>query len=587
MAIFVKRLMPELLSEDLLSFRKGQKQLLLSQADALVQVWKKWALEHGAKKCAYWFQPVRWQNVDTTSFILSPKDSLETAFEGKDLLQKKIDLPSLLPDFSDQEGFLRWDSFSLPFLIEQSQELVLCIPSVLFLSEKTSFDEKTFLIRSVQKIEKNIDRLCQLCGLSSQVNVFLELEHDCCILDERLCEKKDFIVAKFDVKTFPDSRVEAFASKIEISMKDMGVYWKEKKVPFQYVAHFSTESCVKSIDYDLLWMEWIRVHAKQEGFVCLSDKTVHSSMRRVAWSLITEQGGHLLDPRNHGLVFLTLLTAFIWALHEHGALIWGTVCSWENDQRFEKMGVSFLSQRIDLGEDLTRILQDVMDQDVFDEKALRQYEDRLRCCALAHSIQDENTWFRFDQGCIVTGLLGALGDYSFFICVLNAVIADGLQLILDEMERAVYKNRKVPFEEFFALNLSVLRKHLIEAKAVFCKENKNAIRIENKNWFSSFLDVQSVRCLKGIMDENILNVYYAAFLEGYVTMMQDAVARMLELVNQVGFSSDKKEAVMQVASDLQKMSDQSGDLGWEARLKVFLELGLSKLQWLRSMVEKF
>ncbi len=502
MTIFFKHFPEDLRKENAFSFQQEKKHF--SRLN-LSERWKKWALAHGANRFAYWFQPIRWK--EASFFILSPKEPFGT----KDLLQSSVKIPFLGPYVPQKEGFLQWDCVSRPFLMEESQEMILCIPALLFLRPKKPFDEKMFLIRSTDKIEKNGERLCRMFDLSLKSQVLLQLEYAC--LDRSV--RKDL----------------GFFSKADL-LKEGGIFL----------------SCVESVDLDLLWMKWMR--SKQENLISLLQNM--RSCRRVSWSL-GEKKESLLDC-TRPFVFLTLLTAFIWALHEHRELIWASFCSLGNDLRLQKKGISFSSWMLDLGDSFTEILQEIVQDETLD---VQKYEEKLRCCTILKK-EESDAWFFLNKDQIVTDLLGSSGSVSFFACGLNAVISDGMSLILDEMARAHSK----------ASRLSILQKHLIEAREVFCKNTRVTQEFFNKNWFKAFLEARSIRCFQEILEEGVLQIYEITFLERYVTEIEKMISVFL----------DQEGPKMPVFRDLLMMREQFNDLGLEAKLKVFFELWLPKLR---------
>ena len=160
---------------------------------------------------------------------------------------------------------------------------------------------------------------------------------------------------------------------------------------------------------------------------------------------------------------------------------------------------------------------------------------------------------------------------AFPVCVLHAIIADSLQLLLDETKDALQDGRDLSEEETRRLVLPVLQQKIKTSRSV------------DTALFGALLDQKTERCFQGILSAKELRHRYEHFVESYVKAQGREAHVMLDCFYRISVIPSEK--ALHAAQELEKMLAHMADLGWEAKAKVFSELGLSKMKDLRSHVD--
>ena len=84
---------------------------------------------------------------------------------------------------------------------------------------------------------------------------------------------------------------------------------------------------------------------------------INGSGKHNNWSLATESGFNLLDPQENSLVFVTLLTAILRAVHEHAGLLRASIASAGNDHRLGGSEAPPTILSVYLGEALEKVVE--------------------------------------------------------------------------------------------------------------------------------------------------------------------------------------------------------------------------------------
>jgi len=142
-------------------------------------------------------------------------------------------------------------------------------------------------------------------------------------------------------------------------------------------------------------------------------------------------------------------------------------------------------------------------------------------------------------------------DPEFLKTVLNAAIADCLQLIVDEISDEIKDQRDLSEKEMLEMAEPVFQKH---AK----------VKAEVRSGFYAYahlLEKKSVRAFEDVMSEAEIESRYGFLVEQYV--------RNCEL---------KMKTALKNNPEIRKLYQESLDLGWEARARVFCDLIVPRVE---------
>src|SRR5471030_2287988 len=142
----------------------------VSVADAVASAMKEWAVEHGATHYTHWFQPLTGITAEKHDSFLSPtgdgKAVLE--FSGKELVRGEPDASSFpsggMRSTFEARGYTAWDPTSPPWLLKSGNATTLVIPTAFVSWTGEALDKKTPLLRSMQALNGQAQRILKLFG---------------------------------------------------------------------------------------------------------------------------------------------------------------------------------------------------------------------------------------------------------------------------------------------------------------------------------------------------------------------------------------------------------------------------------------
>jgi glutamine synthetase len=357
---------------------------------------------------------------------------------------------------------------------------------------------------------------------------------------------------------------------------------------------------------------------------------MNGSGKHNSWSLATDTGINLLDPKENSLLFITLLTAILRALHEHAGLLRASIASAGNDHRLgaSEAPPSILS--VFLGDALQRIIQEIMQQKPSSGSTARRIDiglEHLPAHDADQSGRNRTSFFAFTGNRFEFRAVGASASCALPISILNAIVADSLELILDEIQSALQGNKECTLE----IALPVLQKHLIASSAVLFEgnsyseewhreaEKRGLLNIRRSfHSFDQFQTPKSIRVLEGVMTEQEIACRFEFFVEQYAKTMaiesnlmlelfrtqilpavqQDLLRRfsLLQAGSAMGIQSSAQKSLGEAISTLldeaaengdaiERLKQQSSEMGWEAKAKVYCELIAPKMEEMRKKVD--
>ena len=650
--------LPKKTVEHLEAVRAGKARFDLAEADAVAEGLKSWATKSGATHYTHWFQPLTHITAEKHDSFLSWGENgmAVDRLRGKDLLVGEPDASSFpssgLRTTHQARGYTAWDPASFPFLWESAEGLTLCIPSVFYSWNGDALDHKIPFLRSEQKIQAATMRLLSFCQVHpAQAFSTLGPEQEYFLIDRGLYSlRPDLVLAGRTVFGARPSkgqeledhyfgplkdRVMAYLREVEESALKVGIPLKTRHnevAPAQHEMAPLFEKSGAGCDHNLLLMEIMRATAARHNLACLFHEKpfamVNGSGKHCNWSIGTDTGLNLLDPKEDSLLFLTLLTAILCAVHEHAGLLRASIASAGNDLRLGGSEAPPTILSVFLGDALETLIRNLVQDKPQTPTSARQIDlglQQLPQHAADLSDRNRTSFFAFTGNKFEFRAVGASASCAFPVAIINAIVADSLELILDELDPI----RQTP--NLFDAALPILRKHLKHALPVLFGGNNysaewhaeaEARGLPNIRYsfhaFDELVEKKSVRALEDVFTERELESRLEILYEQYAKTMNIEASLMLELfqtqilpaaqrdvgqraaaiqhAHQIGLQSNAQfkevdrlskmiDQAIAAANELSHTCAQTEGLGWEAKGKVFCELAAPKMRELRTKVD--
>lgn len=667
--VFTQRLMEQTLSkkvcQNLFLVSEGREKFDPTNADAIAAALKDWAIKEGATHFTHWFQPLTGSSAEKHDSFLnwSDRGTVIESFRGKDLLRGEPDASSFpsggLRATHQARGYTTWDPASPPFLWKGGDGVTLCIPSLFFSWTGLALDHKIPLLRSDDKINLSAQRLLKLCQIpAGRVFSTVGLEQEYFMIDRGFfLLRPDLHLAGRTVygarspkgQELEDhyfgpikDRVVAFMREFEEEAIRLGIPIKTRHnevAPAQHEIAPLFERSAIAVDHNLLLMELMRQIALEHDLACLMHEKpfagLNGSGKHTNWSLGTDTGLNLLDPKENSFLFLTLLTAILRAVHDHAGLMRASIGSSGNDHRLGGSEAPPTILSVYLGERLEKIVDHLIEEQPIPAGMARQIDLGLAHVHLHEadaSDRNRTSFFAFTGNKFEFRAVGASAHCGLPITVINAIVADSLHLILDEIEDLV-KGRKLNPEELLIEALPCLRKHLRASKAVLFSGNAYTAEWEREaqqrglpnirksfHSFAQVIDKRSQRVFEEILSEEELHSRYEVLVERYAKSMKIEADLMIELFRTqilpaalqdqkrrtqsvqnlldlgISVSPHLLDAVKSYASaidtaiaavdEIEKIRDQSESFGWEAKGRTYSEILGPKMESARTAVDR-
>lgn len=633
--------LPKRASQNWLDVLDGKGKLDPANADLIAEELKEWAIEHGATHYTHWFQPLTQSSAEKHDSFLSwgPNGSVLEKLRGSELLKGEPDASSFpsggLRSTHAARGYTVWDPTVYPFLWEGGDGLTLCLPSFFFSWKGEALDHRIPLLRSEEKLNTAVMRLLRLCDVpASRVFSTLGPEQEYFAIDRSLfLLRPDLLLAGrtvFGAKS-PKSqeledhyfgavkdRILAYMREFEDAALRLGIPVKTRHnevAPAQHEVAPLFERANLAVDHNILLMELMRQIALKHDLACLLHEKpfmgINGSGKHNNWSISTDTGLNLLQPKENSLVFLTLLTAILRAVHEHAALLRASVASSGNDHRLGGSEAPPTILSVFLGEGLEKIVSSLISGKVSgpNHRSVDLGLSALSRHEVDHSDRNRTSFFAFTGNKFEFRAVGSSANCSLPICVINAIVADSLQLILDEIADAV-GDQRLHETDLFEAAMPVLRKHLKGAEPVIFSGNNYSAEWEKEaearglpnirksfHAFHQFIEKKNIRVFEGILNEEELRARFEVMVEQYVKTMNVELNLIVEIfqtqilpaaqkdMRQRGLEEPLIAEAIETTLELKKLQSQILDLGWEAKGRVFAELIGPKMMELRQKVD--
>ncbi len=447
-------------------------------ADAVALAMKNWAVEQGATHYTHWFQPLTGSTAEKHDAFIVPdgQGRILFALSGSELIQGEPDASSFpsggLRVTFEARGYTAWDVTSPAFLQRGKNHVTLVIPTAFVSWKGEALDQKAPLLRSMDALSVQALRLLKLFGTADgvkRVYTTLGCEQEYFLVDRNLyfarpdlvtCERTLFGAKPPKGQQLEDHyfgaippRVLAYMAEVERELYRVGVPVKTRHnevAPGQFEFAPLFETANLACDHQMLLMEAIRRVAPRYGLqAILHEKPfagVNGSGKHNNWSMATDTGVNLLDPRDEthaNLQFLTFLCAIIRAVDLHGDLLRAAVASAANDHRLGANEAPPAIMSIFLGDMLSDLMTQLEKGSL--DRTIKGGALDLGTRALPQLARDSGdrnrtSPFAFTGNKFEFRAVGSSQSVAWPCTILNTIAADSIDYIATELEKAAGAN---------------------------------------------------------------------------------------------------------------------------------------------------
>lgn len=446
-------------------------------ADEVADAMKSWAVAKGATHFTHWFQPLTGLTAEKHDSFISPDGDggVILDFSGKELIQGEPDASSfpsggLRPTF-EARGYTGWDPSSPAFIKEGPDSATLCIPTFFVGYHGEALDKKTPLLRSIEALNKQVNRLAKLFGVKDTGRSYATLggEQEYFLIDRDFYEQRIDLMqtgrtlfgrAPAKHQQMADhyfgaikTRVIAFMEDLDQELWKLGIPAKTRHnevAPGQYEIAPVFESLNLAVDHNMLSMEVMQKVAEKHGLACLLHEKpfagVNGSGKHNNWSIVGPDGKNWLSPGDNpheNAKFLVVLSAIIKAVDTWAPMLRASVAHAGNDHRLGSHEAPPAIISIFLGEQLTDIIEQIEKGSVKSSTkggTLRVGVDSLPELPRDATDRNRTSPFAFTGAKFEFRAAGSSQSLSGPNVILNTIVAQSLDEICTELEKADKKN---------------------------------------------------------------------------------------------------------------------------------------------------
>ena len=447
-------------------------------ADVVAQAMKEWAIEKGATHYAHVFQPLTGITAEKHDSFLNPdgNDGAVAEFTGKQLIQGEPDASSFpsggIRATFEARGYTAWDVTSPAYILENPNGTTLCIPTAFCSWTGEALDKKTPVLRSMQALNKQAQRILKLFGHKDPGYVFATAgpEQEYFLIDRNfffarpdlaICGRSLFGAKPAKGQEFEDQyfgaipeRVLACMLDVERELYKLGVPVKTRHnevAPSQYEIAPVYENANVAADHQQLVMLTLKRVAEKYGLACLlAEKPfagINGSGKHLNWSLGTASA-NLLEPGTNphdNMQFLVFCTAVIRAVHKYSELLRVAIAHAGNDHRLGANEAPPAIISIFLGDMLTDIFEQIEKGGAKKSKAGGTMEigvDVLPPLPKDSGDRNRTSPFAFTGNKFEFRAVGSSQSISGPLVILNTIIAESIDYIATELEKATKGDEK-------------------------------------------------------------------------------------------------------------------------------------------------
>ena len=364
-----------------------------SVADVIAAAMKDWAIEKGATHYTHVFYPLTGSTAEKHDSFLVPDraGSALSEFSGDQLIQGEPDASSFpsggIRQTFEARGYTAWDVTSPAYILENPNGTTLCIPTAFVSWTGEALDKKTPILRSMQSLNAQAQRVLKLFGHSDIGHVASTAgpEQEYFLIDRNFFFSRPDLLntgrtlfgamppkgQEFDDHYFGaiPERVLACMLECERELFKLGIPIKTRHnevAPGQYEIAPIFETSNIATDHQQLVMITLRRIAEKYGMACLTHEKpfagVNGSGKHVNFSLGNSTQGNLLDPGDTphaNAQFLVFCAAIIRAVDTFAPLLRAVIASAGNDHRLGANEAPPAIISIFLGEQLTDVFEQI------------------------------------------------------------------------------------------------------------------------------------------------------------------------------------------------------------------------------------
>ena len=444
-------------------------------ADAVAVAMRDWAIEKGATHYAHVFYPLTGLTAEKHDSFLEPdgKGGALAEFSSKQLIKGEPDASSFpsggIRATFEARGYTAWDVTSPAYILENPNGTTLCIPTAFCSWTGEALDKKTPLLRSMQVLDAQAQRLLKIFGHGASERVFATAG----------CEQEYFLVDRNFFFARPDlisagrtlfgakppkgqemedqyfgaipERVLAFMLEAERELYKLGVPVKTRHnevAPGQYELAPVYENANVAADHQYLTMTVLQRVAQKYGMACLLHEKpfagINGSGKHLNWSLGTKKA-NLLEPGDtphRNMQFLAFCAAVIRAVDKHATLLRASVAHAGNDHRLGANEAPPAILSIFLGDQLTQVFEQIAKGAAGKSKSpgfLTVGVDTLPPLPKDAGDRNRTSPFAFTGNKFEFRAVGSSQSVAGPLVILNAIIADSIDYIATELEAAKAK----------------------------------------------------------------------------------------------------------------------------------------------------
>ncbi len=468
----MKDRLPKSAYRALLRTIRHSEKLDATVADAVASAMKDWAIEKGATHYAHVFYPLTGLTAEKHDSFLTPcEDGTAVAeFSGKELIQGEPDASSFpsggIRATFEARGYTAWDPTSPAYILENPNGTTLCIPTAFCSWTGEALDKKTPVLRSMQALNKQSQRILKLFGhqQASPVTATAGPEQEYFLID------RNFFFSRPDLMTtgrtlygakppkgqeFEDhyfgaipERVLACMLETERELYKLGVPVKTRHnevAPAQYELAPVYENANVATDHQQMIMITLQRVAQKYGMACLLHEKpfagINGSGKHVNWSMGCSVG-NLLEPGDNpheNAQFLVFCAAVIRAVHLYSDLLRVTVAFSGNDHRLGANEAPPAIISIFLGDQLTDVFQQIEKGGATSSKqagTLTIGVDTLPPLPKHAGDRNRTSPFAFTGNKFEFRAVGSSQSIAGPLVVLNTIVAESLDFIATALEKA-------------------------------------------------------------------------------------------------------------------------------------------------------
>jgi glutamine synthetase len=449
-----------------------------SVADVVATAMKDWAIEKGATHYAHVFYPLTGSTAEKHDSFLSPdaQGGALAEFAGKTLIQGEPDASSFpnggIRATFEARGYTAWDVTSPAYILENPNGTTLCIPTAFVSWTGEALDKKTPLLRSMQALNKQAQRVLRAFGHEDIATVvsYAGAEQEYFLIDRHFFfSRPDLLAAgrtlfgapppkgqEFDDHYFGaiPERVLAFMLESERELFKLGIPVKTRHnevAPGQYEVAPVFEQANIATDHQQLTMVTLRRVAEKYGMTCLLHEKpfagVNGSGKHVNFSLGNATQGNLLDPGDTphaNAQFLVFCAAVIRAVDKYAGLLRAVVASAGNDHRLGANEAPPAILSIFLGEQLADVFEQIArDGGATSSKTkgkLTVGVDTLPELPKDAGDRNRTSPFAFTGNRFEFRAVGSNQSIAGPMVAINTILAESLDVIATQLEAAVAKD---------------------------------------------------------------------------------------------------------------------------------------------------